>query len=345
MAEKSGAHRVRGESLEKMADAELLDLQFRHLELPRYTGMVAIHMARLYRELRTRKISFRPHYWFAEEWFSPDGVPGIALPFYLAQPRLRRLERRFMHQVEGGNSHSLMRILRHEAGHALDTAYGLRHRDDWQEVFGRATERYPSDYTARPASKRFVLHLGHWYAQSHPTEDFAETFAVWLQPRTRWRREYADWPALHKLEFIDDLMRQIAGKPAQRRSHREIEPVERSAITLHEHYRRKAGRYKLEDYRYDLRLKRIFSSQPSRRHASAATFLRDVSPQIERLLARRAMLHPYIIEHALELLIHRCAEMHLRLRHDRRQAMRLFAGLVQRVVLEILRRNRENYAL
>lgn len=328
-----------------MDDESLLALRFRDLELPRRSGMVATHIARLYRDLRQRGITFRPHYWFAEEWFSPDGVPGIALPFYLAQPRLMRLERRFMHRVEGGTSHWLTRILRHEAGHALDTAYGLRERDDWQEVFGRGNERYPADYTPRPASKRHVLHLGHWYAQAHPTEDFAETFAVWLQPRARWRREYAGWPALRKLEYVDALMARIAGRRPQLCSHREIDPVEDSETTLREHYRRKAGRYLMEDTRHDESLLRLFTVVADGRHASAAVFLRSIGPRIARNLVRTGKLHPYMIEHAMELLIHRCAAMHLKLRHDRRRAQRQFQALVRRVVLGILKRNRESYAL
>ena len=29
------------------------------------------------------------------------------------------------------------------------------------------------------------MHLDPWYAQSHPDEDFAETFAVWLTPEVQ----------------------------------------------------------------------------------------------------------------------------------------------------------------
>ena len=78
-----------------------------------------------------------------------------------------------------------MRILRHEAGHALDNAYRLRRRRRWREVFGPASLPYPARYRARPGSRRYVHHLGEWYAQAHPTEDFAETFAVWLTPQVR----------------------------------------------------------------------------------------------------------------------------------------------------------------
>ncbi len=163
------------------------------------------------RELRARGIRLAPHVWLAEEWFSPDGVPGFAVPFYLAHPRLARLERAMTGHVEGGNSNWLMRILRHEAGHAIDNAYRLRRQSRWREVFGPSSLPYPNRYRARPGSRRYVHHLGDWYAQAHPTEDFAETFAVWLQSRRSWRRDYAEWPAMHKLTLVDELMRKVAG--------------------------------------------------------------------------------------------------------------------------------------
>jgi hypothetical protein len=336
-------HRAR--TLDRLGDEELLALRFRDLQLPRGSGMVARHMQRLGRELRARGIRLRPHWWYAEEWFSPDGVPGIALPFYLAQPRLLRLERRFMQQVEGGNSRALMRILRHETGHVLDTAYQLRQRRDWQEVFGSPRERYPYDYWPRPASRQYVLHLGAWYAQSHPTEDFAETFAVWLQPRARWRREYAGWPALRKLEYVDALMAEIATRRPPVRTRREVEAIDKSTRTLGEHYRNKTASYRLDDTRYDRALRRLFRADDDGRHAAAAGYLRSVGPRIGRRLAREAGLHPYVVEHTMEMLIHRLGNMHLHLRHDRRRAQRDFGGLVRRVAVGILKRNRENYAL
>lgn len=337
--------KYRARTLDRMDDTSLLELRFRDLELPRGTGMVAEHMKRLYRELRARGIRFRPHYWYAEEWFSPDGVPGVALPFYLAQPRLMRLERRFMRQVEGGQSRWLMRILRHETGHALDTAYRLRERKDWRETFGSPQERYPEDYQPRPASRRYVLHLGHWYAQSHPTEDFAETFAVWLQPRARWRRDYAGWPALRKLEYVDALMAEIARRRPAVRTRREIEPIAKSTMTLGEHYQRKTESYRLDDTRYDHALRRLFRADADGRHGAAAAYLRSVAPRIGRRLVREASLHPYVVEHTLDMLVHRLHSMQLHLRHDRRRAQRDFGGLVRRVALGILKRNRENYSL
>ncbi len=330
----------------RLDDESLLALRFCDLPLDIRRGTVARHVQRLHRELAARGIEFEPHVWFGVEWFSPDGVPGISVPFYLADPRLKRLERRMMHEVEGGESKWLIRILRHEAGHAIDTAYGLRRRADWRAVFGPASRRYPSVYTSRPGSRRFVLHIGDWYAQSHPTEDFAETFAVWMQPRARWRRDYAGWPALRKLEYVDTLMAEIAGRPPKRRNRRRIEPIDQIRETLGVHYRRKLARYDLTDNRHDARLVRVFAT-PKRRPAgaSAARFLREIRPQIERLLNRRARMHPYIIEHAMTAMILRAQQLDLRLARDRRRSKRDAARLVGLVVLDVLRRNREHSAL
>src|SRR5471030_1413060 len=198
---------ARGRRLDwtRLSDRELLQLRICDLRLDLRRSPLQRYVRRLYDELDGRGIRFRPHVWLSEEWFSPDGVPGIAMPFYLAHPRLMRLERKMTHEVEGSNVNWLMRILRHEAGHAIDSAYRLRRRARWRAVFGPASLLYPDTYRPRPGSRRFVQHLGAWYAQAHPTEDFAETFAVWLKPHSAWRREYLGWPAYAKLEFIDEL--------------------------------------------------------------------------------------------------------------------------------------------
>jgi hypothetical protein len=196
MAHRRQPARERSARWSGLADTELLEWRFRDLGLSIRNSDIAPDIEHLFASLERRGIRFRPHVWLSTDWFSPDGIPGIAVPFYAAHPRLTRLERRMKGEAEGGNRYWRRRILRHEAGHAIDTAYGLRRRADWRGIFGPASKPYPRAYSARPASRRFVLHLGHWYAQSHPTEDFAETFAVWLQPKARWRREYAGWPAL-----------------------------------------------------------------------------------------------------------------------------------------------------
>ena len=121
----------------RLSDEALLSLRFCDLKLSVEGSRLRHRVKRLYAELESRGISVRPHVWLSEEWFSPDGVPGIAVPFYLAHPRLERLERRIMREVEGGNGRQLMRILRHEAGHAVDNAYRLRRRKRWHSLHHR----------------------------------------------------------------------------------------------------------------------------------------------------------------------------------------------------------------
>jgi len=328
-------------------DEALLDKRFCDLRLSLAASPLAPRLERLNRDLERRGLSFRPHFWLAEEWFSPDGIPGVAIPFYLAHPRLMRLERRFMQEVEGGNANWQMRILRHEAGHALDTAFRLRRRKSWRETFGKAGRPYPDVYRPRPASKAFVLHLGHWYAQSHPTEDFAETFAVWLQPRARWRRDYAGWPALEKLEYVEALMESLAGSRPPVRNRDVVEPLAGNRRTLREHYERKIARYDVsESDLYDRRLRRVFprrETHPGRPAASA--FLRQVRPQIIRLLIRRARLHPYLVHHVARTLIHRARELDLVVARPQRVVKREAIRLHERILIDVLRRDRERYAL
>jgi hypothetical protein len=331
----------------RLDDEALLDKRFCDLRLTVANSRLEPSIRRLYSELGQKGIRFRPHVWLSEEWFSPDGIPGIAIPFYLAHPRLQRLERRFMHEVEGGNDKWLMRILRHEAGHAIDTAFALRRRKAWRQVFGKASRKYPTRYSPRPASQRFVLHLGHWYAQSHPTEDFAETFAVWLPPRSRWRSQYPGWPALEKLEFVDETMRALEGRRAVRLDRNTIEPLAENRRTLREHYRRKRRRYEIDtNIAYDRRLLRVFGrSEDHPRRQQASRFLREVRPQLRRLLIRRARMHPYIVNHVIRTAIQRARVLNLRLNRSQRDTKREALGMLERMMLDMLLRDRENYAL
>ena len=331
----------------RLDDDALLDLRFCDLRLSLANSRLEASVRRLYGELAHKGMRFRPHVWLAEEWFSPDGVPGIAIPFYLAHPRLMRLERRFMHEVEGGNAKWLMRILRHETGHAIDTAFALRRRKAWRETFGKASRRYPSRYSPRPASRNYVLHLGHWYAQSHPTEDFAETFAVWLPPRARWRSQYADWPAFAKLDYVDRTMRELQGRRAVILDRRVIEPLAENTRTLREHYRRKQSRYSLDTRRsFDRPLLRVFAPREARPRAVAASrFLREMGPQLERLLVRRARMHPYLVNHVMRTAVQRARVLDLRLKAGQRRAKREVLEMHERIMMEMLLRDRENYAL
>jgi len=164
--------------LESLDDATLLDTRLCDLPIKLEGTLLARRVARLWRELQRHGIAALPHAWLSEEFFTPDGVLGFAIPFYLAHPRLMRLERTQMLEVEGAGEAESRRIFRHEAGHCLDEAYAFHRRARYRELFGDARLDYPSAYTPKPDSRDHVINLAGWYAQGHPVEDFAETFAV-----------------------------------------------------------------------------------------------------------------------------------------------------------------------
>jgi hypothetical protein len=307
----------------RLSDEKLLELRFCDLKLSLERSPLARRVKRLYAELENRGIHFKPHVWLAEEWFSPDGVPGIAVPFYLAHPRLERLERRIMRGAEGGNARTLMRILRHEAGHALDNAYRLRRRKCWRDVFGPASLPYPHRYRARPGSRRYVHHLGEWYAQSHPTEDFAETFAVWLKPNSDWRRTYAAWPAFNKLSLVAELMESVRDSRPAVRNRIRIEPIESDTRTLGDHYRQKLARYR--HYRRgmaDELLRKIFSAERAMHSMRACTLLRTIKPSVIGAVAEEAGVERYTVLQIHKMVVERAERLKLHVRGSRRDALR-----------------------
>ncbi|HYL04231.1 MAG TPA: putative zinc-binding metallopeptidase [Steroidobacteraceae bacterium] len=316
----------------RLPDEQLLRLRFCDLKLS-IRGPLAAQVRRLYRDLARRGLSLRPHVWLSEEWFSPDGVPGIAVPFYLAHPRLARLERRIMREAEGGNSQQLLRILRHEAGHALDNAYRLRRRRRWREAFGPASRPYPARYRARAGSRRYVQHLGEWYAQAHPTEDFAETFAVWLTPKSAWRRNYAGWPALHKLRAVEELVAQLRARRAPVRNRTRIEPIEHNTRTLAQHYRRKLRHNRLiRRGLADELLKRAFTPERTRRGAlRAATLLRAEARRLTAAVARALDTDRYSVAQVLRMLIERSERLQLYVRGNRRDARSYSRWMLERL--------------
>jgi hypothetical protein len=303
-------------------DEQLLELRLCDLNLRIEHSPMAPRIAELYAELEARHLRMRPHFWFSTDWFTPDDVPGVAIPFYLGHPRLQRLELTQLLEVEGGTPEWCMRILRHETGHAIDNAYRLRRRRRRQKLFGSSSQEYPEHYTPRPYSRSFVYHLEPWYAQSHPDEDFAETFAVWLTPGLDWRQRYAGWPALKKVEYLDRVMQDIADKPPEITSRRQVEPLKRMRKTLRKHYEEKVERYGLHVRSvYDRDLRRLFSDNPD--HAgnmAAARFVQKIRREVRRRVAHWTREYQYTINQVLDEIIQRCRELNLRLATSEEQA-------------------------
>jgi hypothetical protein len=299
--------------LDSLTDRQLLGVRLCDLGL-RFAGSeLEARASALHAELARRGIAFRPHLWLSTEWFSPDGVPGFAIPFYLAHPRLTALEAKQMREVEGGTPRSFMQLMRHETGHALDSAYRVHERTDWQAAFGPFNAPYRRHYQERPYSKRFVRHLDNGYAQSHPAEDFAETFAVWLDPQSHWRTRYHDWPALEKLSYVNRLMRQLARKEPLVRSRELVEPLASLTITLGAHYEEKRRRYGISrSFVYERDLRRLFRERkPGADGLKAASYLKHARPKIRKLVADSTGAFQYDIDRVLREMIARSAKLDL----------------------------------
>lgn len=162
-------------------------------------------------EVRKRGIRIQPHCYLADQWGVPFGSISIGIPFYLASDELTIYHREQAGLIEGAGRAELLRYLRHEMGHVVNYAYRLYETEEWVTLFGSMTQPYVEEYRPIPFSRRFVRHLPGWYAQKHPDEDWAETFAVWMAPGDRWHEEYRNWPTvLAKLEFCERRMRELS---------------------------------------------------------------------------------------------------------------------------------------
>lgn len=185
----------------------LLSRRISELGLKLEGSPVERHVETLYRELAKKDLRhFRPLCYLTDEWGCPSGEPIIGIPFYLANPELSRLEKE-IDDLE--DEREILMYLRHEAGHAFNYAYRLYETEEWREIFGPFNRPYRDHYRPVPFDRSFVRHMEGWYAQKHPDEDFAETFAVWLTPGSRWRVRYRGWPAMVKLRYVDRVVRSV----------------------------------------------------------------------------------------------------------------------------------------
>ena len=235
--------KIRPKALDKMSDEKLLSVRFSDLDLKIEGTWIEECVRRLYKDLSDKGIEFHPECYLADEWLCPDGEPAIGIAFFIAHPRLRKLEYKMMLEVEGGTKEECIKLLRHEMGHAINYAYLLHKRKRWREVFGEFSAEYGDTYKYRPYSRSFVHHLGEWYAQYHPDEDFAETFAIWLDPESAWQEKYKGWKALGKLKYVDSLMKEIAAKSPRKAQGGKYWAISKLRSTLGTYYKRKQKLY------------------------------------------------------------------------------------------------------
>ena len=312
---KGTARRRRPPAWTRLPYDELLDVRLCDLELELEGTALEQRVECLYDELNEAGLRFRPTVWLSTDWFSPDGVIGFAVPFFLAHPRLVRLEHREMLEAEGATHSWCMQLMRHETAHAIDNGYRLHRRKRWREVFGKNSTPYRQSYVPVPDSRHYAINLDYWYGQSHPAEDFAETFAVWLAPHSEWRTHYAGWPALAKLEYVGELMDEIAHQAPPVRSRARLDPLAREKRTLRQYYADKKARYRDETPSpYDDQLDRVFAR--TGRGEGAAAFLRRRRSALRRRVSHVTAQHAYLIDQVLNEMIPRCLLLGLKRRRS-----------------------------
>jgi hypothetical protein len=321
-----------------LSDDELLKQKISRLGLRLENTELQPLIQQLYDELSAKGLVFHPPCHVGDEWFVPVGIPAIFIPFFLLHERLRRLERKTILEVEGDTPEWFMKLMRHEAGHAYSYAYQLYKKKRWQKTFGLASTEETEFYRPRPYSRSYVLHLDDWYAQSHPDEDFSETFAVWLTPGLDWRKRYKTWNALHKLEYVDELMRSIAGKPPIHQPAYRVAEYDCLDITLRTYYARKRKLYEdaYPDF-YDNDLKQLFSAGPELgTRVKASLFLRQRRRQLRNSVCEWTNEKKYRVNKLLNRLIDRCDRLDLYIKADDAQHNLQVSSYVTTLVMNYL---------
>jgi len=318
-----------------LSDEDLLERRIAKLGLRLEGTPLEALIKQLYDELSAHGLVFHPPCHIGDEWFVPIGIPAIFVPFFLVHDRLRALERAMMLEVEGETPEWFMKLMRHEAAHAYSYAYQLQQKKKWQQTFGQTSdEETPTFYRPRPFSHGYVVNLDDWYAQAHPDEDFAETFAVWLTPELDWREHYAGWKALQKLEYIEELMRSLAGKAPTHMPKYRVAEYDCLNLKLKTYYARKRKLY--EDIYpgfYDADLRQLFSAPTG---IKASRYLRLRRRRLMNSVCQWTNEKKFRVNELLSRLIDRCDELALHVLDDDPQQDFRVASYITTLVMNYL---------
>lgn len=275
---------------------------------------LASYKVHLKRELKDKGIVFDFHLWISDEWFCPDGVPGFALPAYLFNLELKKIHEMKTGVIEGRNKKEILKLMRHELGHAIDNAFSLRSSPLRRKVFGSPKTNYPDSYVPKAYSRNFVHYLGDQYAQSHPDEDFAETFAYWLDPEKQWPLKRFSKTLTEKLQTMDQIMKSLCGKKPVLKNRFKIDPIEKNKKTPFEYYEGFVKERHLSKMkRVDHQLLGFFGenadelSQPS-----LAQYLRSMRAPLVKRISREEGVYQYEANWALNRVIDRAQGLDIR---------------------------------
>jgi hypothetical protein len=289
----------------------------------------------LYGELTLAGLDFKPPIYLTDEWGCPEGMPIIGVPFYLASPKLAQLEREFAENLE--TPEESMMYLRHEAGHTFNYAYMLYEDEEWHQVFGPYSRPYREAYKPNPFSRDYVHHIAGWYAQKHPDEDLAETFAVWLDPQSNWREVYAGVAAFRKLEYIDRRMKEVGHLPPKVSPTGRDAPVEELTYTVQDYYtNRREPRIEVPRW-FDGDLKQLFESRASKKRVEAAPFLRERRSHLVNEVAYWTGVPLGVVRSLVDNMIERVAALNLYMNASRSERYLVsFAAMLTTLTLNYL---------
>lgn len=307
----------------ELAEEALLEHKIADLGLQISATDLESQIQELYANLAQKNIPFRPACYLADEWFVLEGKTAIGIPFYLAHPRLKKIEEKIMLEAEGADPKEFIKLLRHEAGHAVFYAYRFNKNPLVKKTFGSSPEEIPTSYRPKPYSKSYVRHLDNWYAQAEPDEDFAETFAVWLTPDSDWQKNYRGWPALQKLQVMDRLMAEIMEKKPWVEAAEKAFYASTLRLKLKTYYARKQ-KYFAQDYPdfYDRDLNKIFTlEKPASGAVSAREFMKRHQKNIVQKVSHWTREKKFIVNNLYKKLLERCTELSMYLKQEESETL------------------------
>ncbi len=306
-------------NVSRLSTTEILSLPLNEMANGLSLGSLASEIKQLHRELATKGLKFRPHIWISDDWFCPDGHTGFAIPFYILHPRLIAMMKQSHLTVEGYSPRQRMQILRHETGHALDNAYYLRRNKQRQRIFGLSSTPYPKSYEPQAYSKQYVRHLSPNYAQAHPDEDWAETFAVYLDPDSRWQSRYTSGVVYNKLSCVESLIGTLRDRQPCKTNHQELEPISLDTRTfagwIREQQKQRQPKGPTE---IDRALRRIFAENQAKivSRLPAASFVQRVRPDLIQQVAAHTGRRQYEVSFLVQNLQHRINALDLSLKNS-----------------------------
>jgi Putative zinc-binding metallo-peptidase len=319
------------------ASALLLQARIKDLKLHLTNTLLERYIGQLYDELEARGVSLRPPCYLSDQWGCPSGVPVIGIPFYLADPNLLQIEDALGAGAE--SERDIMMYLRHEAGHAFNYAYRLYEGDEWRKLFGDYAKPYVDTYKPHPFSRKYVVHISGWYAQKHPDEDFAETFAVWLTPNSKWPERYKGWSALKKLQYVDQVATKVGrAAPIVTLDERDMDVGEMEETVL-DHYRQRMLDEKIDTSigdKLDQDLLALFEAEGVG-NTGADTLVRAERQMLTQSVTQYSGVSRGVVKSVLDHLLERITALKLSVHRDKaREYMTRLTALLTALAMNFL---------